>query len=90
MMLKFHSFDIIASLNRSISLLVLDHILDALGDVVNILGGDAAHRDAAILCHVNAMLLHHCFALLHCEAREGEHSDLVGDMIPPSRCAKFF
>ena len=62
--------------------MVVDNVLDAVGDVVNVLGGDTADGDTAIFSHVNAVFFHHRFALLYGQAGEGEHSNLSGDMRP--------
>ena len=62
--------------------MVVDDVLDAFGDVVNVLGRDSADRDTAIFSHVNAVLLDHCIALLYSEACEGEHSYLSCDVRP--------
>lgn len=61
---------------------VVDDILDAVSDVVDVLGCDTADGDAAVLGHVDAMLLNHGFALLDRESREGEHTDLRSDVRP--------
>lgn len=62
--------------------MVVDDVLNAVGDVVDVLSGDSADGNTAILGHVDAMLLHHSLGLLNSESREGEHADLRGDVGP--------
>lgn len=50
--------------------------------MVNVLRGDSADGDTAVLGHVDAMLFDHGLALLHGQAGEGEHADLSGDVGP--------
>ena len=61
---------------------VLNNILDALSDVVHILGGDTANRDTSVLGHVDAVLLDHGVTLLWSESSEGEHTNLSGNVGP--------
>ena len=61
---------------------VVHYILDALGDVINILCGHATNRDSTVLGHVNAVLLHHGLALRYRQASEGEHANLGSNVRP--------
>ena len=53
---------------------VAHHVVDGLGDVLDVLRGDAGHGDAAIVQHVHVVLLDHLRALLRAETGEGEHA----------------
>ena len=64
--------------------MVVDDVLDAVGNVIHILRRDAANRDTAVLSHINAVLADHCLALLHSESSEREHANLCSDMAPVS------
>lgn len=59
-----------------------NNILNALSDVVDVLGGDATDGDSTVLSHVNAVFLHHSLALFHGQASEGEHANLGRDVRP--------
>ena len=61
---------------------IRNNVLDALGNVVDILGGDTADGDTSILGHVDAMFLDHSLTLFNSESREGEHANLSGDVRP--------
>ena len=69
--------------NRELSA-VGDNVLDTLGNMVNILGGNSADGDATILSHINAVLLDHSLRLLDSQTGEGEHANLGGDVGPVS------
>jgi len=63
---------------------VVHNILNALGNVVHILGGQAADGDSSVLGHVDVMLLDHSLGLLGGKAGEREHTDLSSDVGPVS------
>jgi hypothetical protein len=52
------------------------------GEVADVLGGDSGHGDTAVLGHVDVELVLHAANLLRGHAREAEHADLVGDVVP--------
>lgn len=62
--------------------MVVDDVLDAVGNVIHILGRDAANRDTAVLSHVNTVLLDHRFTLLNGKTCEREHTNLRCDVRP--------
>ena len=62
--------------------MIRNNVLDALGNVVDILRGDTADGDTSVLGHVNAVFLDHSLALLNGESREGEHANLSGNVRP--------
>ena len=62
--------------------MIVNDVLDAISDVVDVLGCDTADGDTTVLGHVNAMLFDHCLTLLDREAREGEHANLRSDVRP--------
>jgi hypothetical protein len=64
--------------------------VDALGQVVDVLGGHASHRNAAILGQVNAEFFAQAGALFGVHAGEAEHADLVGDVLPVSLGSEIF
>ena len=63
---------------------VVNDVLNALGDVIDVLRGNSADRDTTVLSHINAMFLDHGLALFDGQAREREHADLGRDMGPVS------
>lgn len=61
---------------------VFRNILDSIGNVFDVLGGEAGHGDTAVLRHINMMLFHHSVTLRWRQTREREHADLLGDVAP--------
>ena len=61
---------------------VVSDILDGAGNVADVGAGETGNGDTAILGHVDVVLLDHSLALLDSEAREGEHTNLLGDVSP--------
>mmetsp|Transcript_10160 Transcript_10160/g.32303 ORF Transcript_10160/g.32303 Transcript_10160/m.32303 type:complete len:248 (-) Transcript_10160:2624-3367(-) len=64
------------------------HLVKGLGEVLDVLRSDACHADAAILGHVDVVLVAHAVHLLHGDARVAEHADLVGHVLPVARRAR--
>ena len=62
-----------------------DCFIDGLGDVIEVAVGDAGHADAAVLQQVDVLLLHEELARIWRESGEGEHADLLRDVLPASR-----
>ncbi|KAI3483212.1 hypothetical protein L1887_53992 [Cichorium endivia] len=72
---------------RRTKLLVLaDDLVDPAGDVLDVVGGEAGHGDARVGGEVDVALLEHALALVGVEAEEGEHADLLEDVVPVARC----
>merc|ERR1719323_1067285 len=61
----------------------VDHVLD-------VALVQASEGNTTRLQQVDVMLLNQALALRRCQARKREHSDLVGDVVPCSRCAFLF
>lgn len=61
---------------------VVDDVLNAASDVLDITGGDSANGDTAVLGHVDGVLLDHSFGLLDGKTGEGEHTNLSSDVRP--------
>lgn len=59
-----------------------DDSINRLGKVLDIVRVQASHADTAVLSHVDVVLLAQRQDLLLAEAGEGEHADLVGDVVP--------
>ena len=62
--------------------MIIDNILDALDNLVDVLVSDTADGDSAVLGHVDAVVLDHGLRLSLSEASEGEQADLGGDVGP--------
>ena len=63
---------------------VSNNILDTVGNVIDVLGGDTTDRDSSVLGHVDVMLLNHSLRLLDSKSSEREHTNLGGDVRPIS------
>lgn len=61
---------------------LLGDLVDAVRQVLDVLGCHAGHRDASIFGQVNAEVLAQARALLGVHAGEAEHSNLIGDVLP--------
>ena len=60
----------------SSSLELGDGLMDGAGNVVDVVGRDATHADAAALQEVDVLLLHQELAHVRRQAGEREHADL--------------
>lgn len=70
-------------------LLHLPHdLIYGLGDVVDVFRVQPGHADAAVLGHVDVGVLADLQDLGLGQAREAEHADLVGDVVPGARGAE--
>lgn len=68
---------------------VIGDVLNAFGYILTILGSQTCNGNTTVLRHVNVMLLNHGVALGRCQSREGEHTDLVCDVVPGALCSNF-
>ncbi|KAI7372235.1 PLP-dependent transferase [Hortaea werneckii] len=59
-----------------------DHTIHGLGKVIDVLRIQTRHTNTSVLGHVDMELLAELLHLLLVEAGEGEHANLVGDVIP--------
>jgi len=66
---------------------VINNILNALSDVVNVLGGNTTDGDSSVFGHIDVMLFDHGFRLFQGEAGEREHTNLSSNMRPVSLSA---
>lgn len=87
-LLKFISLGF-ANVYLIINSKVVGNILDAFGDIWDVLGGETCHGDSSILCHVDVVLLYHGVRLGWGESSEREHTNLFSDMIPSSLGSNF-
>ena len=56
--------------------------INRLSEVLDIVRVQASHADTAVFSHVHVVLLAQRQDLRLAETREGEHADLVGDVVP--------
>ena len=65
-------------------------VVDGLCNVLNVVGVDASHRDAAVFQKVDVPLVNQQLALALGQSCEREHTNLIGDVIPRTRGAQLF
>lgn len=91
---KFHSIPgihITIHIARKISLLRLTYnLIDSLGEIFYVVRVQTRHGDAAVLRHVYVSILSELQDLRLTQSREGEHADLVSDVVPGTRGLEFF
>ena len=66
---------------------VINDVLNGIGDILNIASGQTGDRDSAVRGHVDVVLVDHLLALLGSESQEREHTDLVGNVVPGALAA---
>jgi len=64
---------------------VANDVINGSSNVLDVTAGDTSHGDTAVTEHVNVVLLNHLLGLFWGETSEGEHTNLVGDMLPSAR-----
>ena len=79
-MLRYLIYDTVD--NASLAGGLADGGLDGGGEVLDVLLVDAGHGDPTALEEVDVVLVDQDFALFDREPGEGEHADLVGDVVP--------
>ena len=67
--------------------LPLHDFLDAVGNVLQRSAGQTRNGDTACTEHVNMMHVQHTIALIRIQTSEGEHADLLDDVLPVPRAA---
>lgn len=69
---------------------LLCYLMDTMGQVFNVLGRDASHRDTTVLCQINAEVLAQACALVSVHSSEAEHANLFSDVLPVPCRSQFF
>ena len=70
--------------------MIINDILNCLGDIVDIAVVQTGDRDASVLRHVDMVLLDHGSRLRLGQASEGEHADLCRNVLPAALDAHLF
>jgi len=62
--------------------MMANHIIHGLGKVLHVFSIETCHGDSSVVCQVDMVLFLQDLDLRRAQAREGEHANLIHDMVP--------